>query len=699
VNQADPASEIVLLVVPQPYENHNGGMIEFGPDNLLYIGLGDGGSGNDPQNHAQNSDDLLGKILRIDVDRPASASVPYSSPQSNPFYGASAGRDEIFATGFRNPWRFSFDRFNGQLYVGDVGQGEREEIDIVTLGGNYGWRIFEGTLCTNLDPGSCSAQTFDPPVAEYGHSSGRCSVTGGYVYRGTQSSLPYGAYIFADFCTGEIFMLHQSAQTLLADTDLNISSFGEDEAGEIYVVGLGGSVERIAGSTSTFTKRSFLVPERGGSFLPSTLVAPDLITGYARVQPDSGNTQPHGLAISGWRQGGMLVSEATLSASPLLQSGRIFAAIDRSTMTGMAFANPNTQPVDLAFHFTDSTGRDFGQKNIAIPAGTQFSAFLNENPFSGTTLANGTFTFSASAPISAMAITGQANQRSEFVFTTLPIVPLNSGLAAQTVFPHWAQGGGWVTDFALINTSDQVASGEIRLLTADGRLWDTLTYIIPPGSARQIASTIIEPTTRVGSARLVPSTGPAPFGAAMFRLSTSAGVITQGGVPAGTSGLAFRAYGEVSTAVNTGIAVANLSSVPTQVTVALTDLGGTGAVQVGTINLSAQGHRSLFLNEITGLISMATPFQGVLRITAPDPIAVTAFRCRINQRNDFLITSSAPVDESLPISASELFFPHLAIGGGYDLQFLLLNSSLSSRQSGTMYFLGQDGNPLPLPIP
>ena len=130
--------------------NHNGGMIEFGPDNYLYIGMGDGGSGNDPDNRAQNVNDLLGKMLRIDVDHPLSPTVPYSSPSTNPFFGGIPGRDEIYATGLRNPWRFSFDRFNGLLYAGDVGQSSREEVDIIVRGGNYGWRVLEGTRCTNL---------------------------------------------------------------------------------------------------------------------------------------------------------------------------------------------------------------------------------------------------------------------------------------------------------------------------------------------------------------------------------------------------------------------------------------------------------------------------------------------------------------------------------------------------------------------
>ncbi|MBI3002206.1 MAG: PQQ-dependent sugar dehydrogenase [candidate division NC10 bacterium] len=240
--------ETQFLVVAQPFSNHNGGMIEFGPDGFLYIALGDGGSGNDPDNRAQNIEELLGKILRIDVGNPA-GSQPYSSPSDNPFFGSTAGKDEIFALGLRNPWRFSFDRGTGDLVVGDVGQSAREEIDLVTLGGNYGWRVFEGTQCTGLDPALCSAGGFTAPIHEYEHSVGRCSITGGYVYRGPRSSLPVGAYLYGDFCTGEIFQFlpptSGGTASMVLNTSRNISSFGEDEAGEIYAVGLGGTVDRL----------------------------------------------------------------------------------------------------------------------------------------------------------------------------------------------------------------------------------------------------------------------------------------------------------------------------------------------------------------------------------------------------------------------------------------------------------------------
>ena len=234
--------ERVLLTVPQPFSNHNGGMIAFGPDGFLYIGLGDGGGGGDPGNRAQDPEELLGKILRIDVGE-----RPYGIPPDNPFVGGG-GRPEIFALGLRNPWRFSFDRGNGRLLAGDVGQGRREEIDRIRRGRNYGWRILEGTLCFQPRE-DCDRTGLEPPLTEYGHRRGRCSVTGGYVYRGRAVPGLAGTYLFGDFCSGEIFGLRRGRRSILLDSELTIASFGEDEAGELYVLDVSaGAVHRVAGT-------------------------------------------------------------------------------------------------------------------------------------------------------------------------------------------------------------------------------------------------------------------------------------------------------------------------------------------------------------------------------------------------------------------------------------------------------------------
>ncbi|CAN5723240.1 hypothetical protein BH24ACI2_BH24ACI2_11950 [soil metagenome] len=274
----DPNSERIVLTVPQPFSNHNGGMIEFGPDGNLYIGMGDGGSANDPSNRAQNINELLGKFLRITPDVSGNNNnLPYTIPADNPFVGV-AGADEIYAVGLRNPFRWSFDRGGTrQLWAGDVGQNAIEEVDIITKGGNYGWRVYEGTQCTNNDPNLCNPNNFIPPIFQYSHPGGRCSVTGGYIYRGTKGSLPNGAYTYADYCTGEIWIWQNNQQILLLDTTRFISSFGEDEDGEIYVVGLGGTVEKITSDEPIVVR-----PKANADF------DGDLKTDYAVFRPSNG---------------------------------------------------------------------------------------------------------------------------------------------------------------------------------------------------------------------------------------------------------------------------------------------------------------------------------------------------------------------------------------------------------------------------
>ena len=241
-NVADTTETVLLTIEHTEFTTHNGGMMAFDFDGYLRIGVGDGGSRDDPGNNAQVTNTVLGKILRIDVDVPPPAL--YSSPPSNPYVGVP-GRDEIFSIGWRNPWRWSFDRQTGQQWVADVGQDAREEVDTpIVNGGNYGWRVFEGIACNTapgLDQSLCVPQNFLFPIFDYTHSGERCSIIGGYVYRGSQSTLPLGTYVYGDLCTGEIFTWNGTSQTVALDTTVIISSFGEDEQGELYVVDISSS--------------------------------------------------------------------------------------------------------------------------------------------------------------------------------------------------------------------------------------------------------------------------------------------------------------------------------------------------------------------------------------------------------------------------------------------------------------------------
>ncbi|MDP2300192.1 MAG: PQQ-dependent sugar dehydrogenase, partial [Actinomycetota bacterium] len=251
---ADPASEQVLLTQAQPFKNHNGGMIAFGPDGYLYYGLGDGGSGGDPQGNGQDLSTLLGTIMRLDVlrDGDMSATTPYGIPDDNPFVGRSDARPEIWAWGLRNPWRFSFDSQTGDLWIGDVGQSAWEEIDFQPAdsagGENYGWNLLEGTHPYPPDA-AMRAGDFTAPIVEYDRDAGK-SVTGGYVYRGTAIPGLAGTYLYGDFVDGRIWALVRTEDgtvenRLLAQTHFQISSFGEDDMGELYVVDFAGGIYRL----------------------------------------------------------------------------------------------------------------------------------------------------------------------------------------------------------------------------------------------------------------------------------------------------------------------------------------------------------------------------------------------------------------------------------------------------------------------
>ncbi|MDC6406744.1 MULTISPECIES: PQQ-dependent sugar dehydrogenase [Maribacter] len=246
-NIADPNSETLLLQIPQPYTNHNGGQLGFGPDGYLYIASGDGGSGGDPDGNAQNLENLLGAIMRIDVDN-TDTNLNYSVPNDNPFVATQNARPEIYAYGLRNPWRFSFDTQNGNLWSGDVGQGEKEEINIIEKGGNYGWNILEGTSCYNAQ--ECDSAGTIAPVFEYGHGNNDRSVTGGYVYRGSLNPSLNGYYIYGDFISGRIWALDNVSgatptNKLLFETNLPIASFGTDQDNELYICSFDGKIYKI----------------------------------------------------------------------------------------------------------------------------------------------------------------------------------------------------------------------------------------------------------------------------------------------------------------------------------------------------------------------------------------------------------------------------------------------------------------------
>lgn len=262
-DQANSTSGLVILSALKRFTNHNGGMVAFGPDGYLYIGIGDGGSGGDPNGNGQSLDTLSAKLLRLDVDGPPDSGKNYAIPHTNPFYGSGDlhVQQEIWAYGLRNPWRFSFDRSTGDLYIGDVGQDIQEEVDYQAQssagGQNYGWNCREGNLVYN--PNCTSIPNYVPPVATYNHGNNDsfgCALTGGYVYRGSASPALQGIYLYGDYCSGKVLGLVKNSNntwtaSLLATTSYNISSFGEGENGELYLTDLNGRVVKISGHPTT----------------------------------------------------------------------------------------------------------------------------------------------------------------------------------------------------------------------------------------------------------------------------------------------------------------------------------------------------------------------------------------------------------------------------------------------------------------
>ncbi|GAB3711715.1 PQQ-dependent sugar dehydrogenase [Spirosoma flavus] len=248
LNVVNPATETIILRFDQPYDNHNGGKIAFGPDGYLYIATGDGGAWGDQHNYAQNLSSWLGKIHRIDINKSTKGS--YGIPADNPFAGNREGyREEIFAYGLRNPWRFSFDRKTGQMWAGDVGQNEFEEIDIITKGGNYGWRLKEAARCYN-PRNDCDTGHLIDPIHHYGRSEGT-SITGGVVYRGTRNLSLEGKYLYADYASGKVWALaiengKKTDNQLLLSNAGSISAFGEDATGEVYLLDHQGTIKRLS---------------------------------------------------------------------------------------------------------------------------------------------------------------------------------------------------------------------------------------------------------------------------------------------------------------------------------------------------------------------------------------------------------------------------------------------------------------------
>jgi hypothetical protein len=440
--------------------------------------------------------------------------------------------------------------------------------------------------------------------------------------------------------------------------------------------------------------------------------APNISAGYAAIQPNTAGAALSGMAIFGYRENNVLVSEAAVPSSPLISSGRLYAEVSSFVNTGVAMANPNGQPATVNFHFTDTTGADFGQGSTIIPANGQIAKFLNEAPFNGGSALMGTFTFTASPPISVIALRGLTNERSEFLITTLPVADLSIAPGSGAfVFPHYADGGGWTTKLLLVNTTDTPMSGTVLFCGQGGcpaavQPVVSNAYTLPPRSSFQFQTTNAANTVSAGSIRVTPASGSkAPTGLAVFSLKTGGVTVSTAGVPGSGTSNAFRMYAELSGtagqigSLQTGIAIANPGTGTASVVFELNTLSGASTGLTGSLSLPAGGQTALFLNQIPGFETLTTPFRGVLRISTSSSggISVIGLRGRYNERGDFLITTTPPTDESrAPVGPQ--FFPHFADGGGFTTQFILFNGGADQSSSGSLRFFDQSGQPISLAV-
>jgi hypothetical protein len=560
--------------------------------------------------------------------------------------------------------------------------------------------------------------------------------TSGNVYvvgNSSSSNFPAANAIQAAFGGGSdvvtdafITKLNASGASVLYSTYLGGSNTDSatgialDTNGNVYVVGSTGSGDFPAtpaallpfepGLSDAFVVKisegntfAYATAPRGGVSTTSQGGGSTTIAGYAAIQPASGSTTPSGIAIFGYRENNVLVSEAAVPASPLISSGRIYAEVSGPVNTGLAIANPGGAPATLNFYFTDQNGQTTGSGSTVIAANSQTASFLNEAPYNAGTSFTGTFTFAASSPVAVIALRGFTNERSEFLITTLPVadlsVPATNG---PILFPHFADGAGWITQMLLVNPTDSPMSGSIQFASAAPQ-----NYSIPGKSSLSVATSGLGTTVVTGSVRVVPAAGSnAPSGIGVFSFRNGGVTVMQTGVPALRVSNAFRLYAESSGvpgqigSIQTGIAVANPSATPVNVLFEVNTLNGVSTNLTGTITVPANGQAAMFLNQVPGLNMLFNPFKGVLRVstTAPAGISVVGLRGRYNERGDFLIATTQPTIEADPPNTSALYFPHFADGGGFTTQFILFNGGNDQSTAGNLQFYTQSGQPLSLTV-
>ena len=503
--------------------------------------------------------------------------------------------------------------------------------------------------------------------------------------------------MFSDLANLQTLDLRNNALTSLPGALLDDL---EARVGDVYLTGnpgyLGPGPFDFVRAPAPVDPESFSIRDRGGWSTTSSGTAETVRVGYGRIRADVGSSTPSGIAIFQFRDSQeVLISEASVPAAELIQAGRIFAEVGGPVNTGLAIANPNDEAAIIRFYFTDTDGTNVGSGAFELGAHQQTAKFLDQPPFNGGSTVLGTFTFESSAPIAVIALRGFTNEAGEFLMTTLPVAPLPSASEETVYFPHFAAGGGWVTQVILVNPTDSTITGTVGFL---GKGSDT------------VAASPVILTLDDGSVRATPNSGnAAPSGLVVFSYAPAGKTLSEAGVPTLPKGSGFRVYAEASGtpgqmgSIITGLAITNVADTSNIVTLEVTNIDGSLAVSPTTLALPPSGQVARFLNEF--FPSLTLPFSGILRIAStpfspfhsrtPD-IAVVGIRMTINERNDVLVTTTPPSEEDSATTSSDLFFPHFADSGGWTTQFILFSGSTGQTSSGTLSFIDASGQPLDL---
>jgi hypothetical protein len=451
--------------------------------------------------------------------------------------------------------------------------------------------------------------------------------------------------------------------------------------------------------------RDFQIEDRGSVSLAAT--ADNLLNGYTRIQVTSGSTLPAGMAILRSHQSGALLSQASIPAMPVLMSGRVYAEVTSSVSTGIAIVNLNSQPVTINFYFTDTAGSSTRQGATVVGANSKIVGWLNESPFNGGSIIQGTFTFTSSSFVSAIAFHRRINHLNEFLMTSFPVIDLSAPPTGTQTVPHFAFSANWSTNLIFVNPTDAAISGTIQAFAPTGETASAVypgTYAIPARSSLMMGLYVVPQVGQsipTGSLRIIPTSAGPPSVIALFAYGVQAGlfrpfqlwtyVAVPVTAPSTSSRLFVESVGSPSELpTQTGIAIANPNMASANIALELFSADGTSTGLRDNIALPANGQTALFINQIPGLSSVGPAFRGVLRVTSSFPVSLMGLLGTYNERATFIATPTFPIAEAEIQKSSELSFPHFLAGSGYETEFVLFSSKAPS--SGTVYFYDQNGD-------